>query len=186
MRPLFLADYTAEGSSSAVEAVVKFAVTYNKDAHKELAVKHYAPRLYACESVIGGREMVVMERVHGKRMCDYPLNSLPSRVFEDINHALEILHSKKLVFGDLRDTNVMILDDDSDGRTKAQFIDFDWVGENGKAFYPALINTKLIGTEYDSDVRPRGLMRKKHDDSAVAYLRERYCTKEKGSVEVPV
>ncbi|KZT05465.1 uncharacterized protein LAESUDRAFT_633945, partial [Laetiporus sulphureus 93-53] len=165
MRPLFLADYTHEGSSSAVETVVKFPVTYNKDAHRMLADKNYAPKLYTGVPVIGGREMVVMERVYGKRMCDYPRNSLPNSVFEDIKGALEILHDLKLVFGDLRDTNIMIVEGDGEGKTKvrATLIDFDWVGEDGRASYPALINMKLVGTEYDSDVRARGLMRKQHD-----------------------
>ncbi|KZT05420.1 uncharacterized protein LAESUDRAFT_656082, partial [Laetiporus sulphureus 93-53] len=179
IRPLFLADYTPEGSSSAVETVVKFPVTYNKTAHKMLADKNYAPKLYVGVPVIGGREMVIMERVYGKRMCDYPRNSLPNSVFKDSEGALQVLHDLKLVFSDLRDVNVMIVEGDGEGKTKvrATLIDFDWVGEDGRASYSALINTKLVGTEYDSDVRACGFMRQKHDISALEFFCKKYRVK---------
>lgn len=185
MGALFLADYTPKGSETAVETVVKFAVTYNKDAHKQLAGQKYAPELYVCESVVGGREMVVMERVKGRRMCDHPLNSLPRSVFEDIARALDILHCGKLVFGDLRDTNVMILEDASEGRIGAKLIDFDWVGERGKAFYPALVNADIVGTEYDISVRARGLMHGKHDSSAFNFIYQNYYVEGKKGEEAP-
>ena len=173
MRSLFLAQYTAEGSLPE-GVVVKFALTYNKDAHKLLADRGLAPKLHSCEPVIGGREMVVMERVKGKRMYDFREHSLPTSVFDDVAEALRILHEAQLVFGDLRDTNIMVIDKGSRTEVRAQLVDFDWVREDGKGVYSAAINPALIGTELSRDVRPRGLMHKVHDTWALEDLKWRY------------
>lgn len=177
MRSLFLADYTHKGSESAVEAVVKFVTTYGTDAQHLLSAKGYAPKLYDCVPVIGRRIMVIMERVNGKPMNTFPRNSLPSSVFEDIAEALNILHARNIVFGDLRDMNVMVLDEDSKGRIGAQLIDFDWADKNGKAFYPATINPALFGLELHKDVSERELIRKEHDNYSLNHLRTHYLKK---------
>ena len=48
--------------------------------------------------------------------------------------ALELSHSRGLVFGDLHPPNVMIT---KDGEVKL----FDWAGEEGQAKYPSLISS---------------------------------------------
>lgn len=176
MRSLFLADYTPPppDPSFAVEVVVKFAVTYNVVAHKLLATSNFAPKLYTSVPVIGKREMVVMERVNGKPMCKFKRNSLPPTVFEDVKKALKILHGAGLVFGDLRDTNVMVLAKDSEGRIGAKLIDFDWVGVAGSAAYPNQVNAVFIGREFSPDVRGLGLISLAHDWHAFNYLENRY------------
>jgi hypothetical protein len=45
-----------------VSVVVKFTAKYNEGAHKLLAEEGLAPKLYACQRVIGNLFMVVMER----------------------------------------------------------------------------------------------------------------------------
>ena len=91
----------------------------------------------------------------------------------DLEKALKIIHDKGLVFGDLRDTNVMITK--SDGKVGAKLVDFDWADVEEKGKYPALINTSLIGTELDPDIGPVGFMYKKHDEYALRNLIVKYC-----------
>ena len=52
-------------------------------------------------------------------------------VWLELRRALDLLHDRGLVFGDLHPPNIMI--------TKAQkikLIDFNWAGEKGQAKYP--------------------------------------------------
>ncbi|KAI0338807.1 hypothetical protein BDW22DRAFT_1362524 [Trametopsis cervina] len=168
MRSLYLATYHDQ------EVVVKFSAKYGTDAHHAVADGTYAPKLHFCEKVIGGQQMVVMDRVNGQRMCGFPLKSLPRSVFEDVQKALKILHSKDIVFGDLRDTNVMITTS-GDGKKGAMLLDFDWADAEGKGRYPALINTELIGQELAPDISDGGLMHKKHDEYALRRLVSQYC-----------
>lgn len=167
MRSLFLAKYHDQ------EVVVKFSIGYGTDAHHAVADGTYAPKLHICERVIGGQQMVVMDRVDGKPMHEERHHSLPRSVFEDLEKALKIIHDKGLVFGDLRDTNVMITK--SDGKVGAKLVDFDWADVEEKGKYPALINTSLIGTELDPDIGPVGFMYKKHDEYALRNLILKYC-----------
>jgi hypothetical protein len=172
MRSLFLADYTAH-DQPPIEVVVKFTVTYNEHAHKLMAEHGFAPKLYSSVPMIGGRMMVVMERVQGTQMCDLRRRSLPSKLFDDIRKALDILHERNFVFGDLRNTNIMVLDRAND-KTRVELVDFDWVGIKGRDAYPACIRRSLIGTELSSGVSPCGLMEPGHDDSALQFLESQY------------
>lgn len=174
MRSLYLANLE---NGKGEEVVVKFATTYNKTAHNALAEADFAPRLYSCEPLIGCPNMVVMERVlNGMRMFDAPKNSLPRKVFEDLESALKILHDKGLVFGDLRNTNVMLTE--SDGIMKVKLIDFDWTGIEGEERYPASLNSKLITVELAPDVEKNGFMSRRHDAYALANLISLYCDDE--------
>jgi hypothetical protein len=67
MRSLFVG--TLLDGSHEVEVVVKFTATYNEEVHKLLAEKGLAPKLYACQRVIGNLFMVVMERIDGKPLA---------------------------------------------------------------------------------------------------------------------
>lgn len=142
MRSLFLANYVPPKSSKAIQTVVKFAFRYNADAHLLLAEHNYAPKLYACVPVVGGLQMVVMERVKGKRMLEEhdeyrgPRRSLPMTIFEELEKALAILHDANNVFGDLRNAKVMIVRDPQDQNIKPMLIDFDWTGKEGAKLYP--------------------------------------------------
>ena len=50
----------------------------------------------------------------------------------DIRRAMDLLHEKNLVFGDLRPPNILIKGD------TALLVDFDWCGEEGKGKYMKL------------------------------------------------
>ena len=185
MRTLFLADYFADGlppqegvvgSPAGKEVVVKFAVTYNADVHKLLAAKGLAPKLYACERVIGGMHMVVMERVDGTRMFDEPECSLPQSVFKDLEKALESIHEEGYVFGDFRDTNIMIKRYSLNGQAaSAMVVDFDWACKDGEGMYSPTINEGLIAKELAPDVYASGPMCQRHDKWALARLVEVFC-----------
>lgn len=64
MRSLYLAMYGGQ------EVVVKFTYKYSPIAHDALAARNHAPKLHACELVVGGQKMVVMDRLDGTRMFD--------------------------------------------------------------------------------------------------------------------
>ena len=182
MRTLFLADYFADGlpsekvadSSAGEEVVVKFAVTYNAHVHRLLAAKDLAPKLYACERVIGGVYMIVMERVDGIRMIDNGYESLPQDVFKELEKALESIHEEGYVFGDLRGGNVMIRR--SGGQVAPVVIDFDWACKEGEGMYPPTINKGLIGDELAKDIYAAGPILRKHDKWALAFIIDSYCS----------
>jgi len=75
---------------------------------------------------IGPLRMVVMDRITqvAKR------NAWPKGAWEQVRNAIDALHEKNLVFGDLREPNVLF----SGG--KVFLIDFDWAGKEGEARYP--------------------------------------------------
>ncbi|KAI0244944.1 hypothetical protein BJV78DRAFT_1098897, partial [Lactifluus subvellereus] len=49
---------------------------------------------------------------------------------ERVKQAIRLLHSRKLVFGDLRLPNILVKDE------SVMFVDFDWCGKAGEARYP--------------------------------------------------
>jgi hypothetical protein len=155
--------------NDCMEVVVKFTSLYNSDAHRILASKGYAPILHAVIPVCGDLFMVVMDRVCGKtiasHMQDSPQMRLPYTIYEDIQAALKLLHAQDLVFGDLRTPNIMCVD--SDAGLRARLIDFDWVGEDGVAQYPATMDSTL----QPPGAERRGVMRKVHDELALQYLK---------------
>ena len=85
--------------------------------------------------------MVIMEYVKGltlaeaKRKLD---ETTAGRVREEVEHALDLLHTKGLVFSDLCPPNVMITE-----AKEVKLIDFDWAGEYGQVMYPYLISPSV-------------------------------------------
>ncbi|KAL5632279.1 hypothetical protein ACGC1H_000325 [Rhizoctonia solani] len=142
--------------------VIKFSDSYHFEAHKLLADRSLAPKLVSqrAEPVGGDLLMVVME-LSGTSLDRY-LSTHPGldrstldRVRTDVQDALEILHAHNLVFGDLRQPNVLVTQ-----ALRGQLVDFDWCGVQGQARYPIGINTGLcwpVGVEKGS------LMFKQHD-----------------------
>lgn len=160
--------------------VVKFVRRYNEEAHKLLANFNLAPQLYYVEpkprqsfatgqTLVRRPRMIVMEYVHG----DSPWVAFPDRqgsrnFFDGIEEAIEKLHQKDLVFGDLRGPNIIVGD-----RGKVKLIDFDWCGEAGKARYPPdLNNSSSLG--WHPNVKKQGLMEKEHDNWMVVVLKQAY------------
>ncbi|GJJ14692.1 hypothetical protein Clacol_008959 [Clathrus columnatus] len=162
---LFLAYY--EGQL----VVVKFTERYHEQAHRMLADVGLAPKLYGCYHLIGGGFMVVMDYVQGQDAHHrFENTNLPLTILSDIQHAVTILHSVGLVYGDLRRVNIMTVPKPAakgdgmavDFNEGGILIDFDWVGRDGQDHYPALLNdTGEI--DWAEGVLPGGVMRKQHD-----------------------
>ncbi|KZT65274.1 hypothetical protein DAEQUDRAFT_814425 [Daedalea quercina L-15889] len=149
------------------EVVVKFTADYNAEAHRILADAGFAPVLHACVPVCDRLLMVVMDRVDGEMLWTYEHKSelVPHSVYADVKTAIERLHQHDLVFGDLRAPNILCVRTSggagSGDHWRAMLIDFDWVGTDGKSFYPAILNDQL--PDWAPGMRRRGLMRKAHD-----------------------
>ncbi|KAK7048918.1 hypothetical protein R3P38DRAFT_2506158 [Favolaschia claudopus] len=140
-----------------VQVVVKFARRYNVEAHQLLANLNLAPKLHHHCLVRGGLTMVVMEKITGQ-MASHLTMPLPSSVLRDIRQAVEVLHSRDIVFGDLRLPNIMVYH--QQGEERAVLVDFDWAADAGRGRYPATISDLSI---WEPTVAPYGTMEKAHD-----------------------
>ncbi|KIK52320.1 hypothetical protein GYMLUDRAFT_64339 [Collybiopsis luxurians FD-317 M1] len=103
------------------EVVVKFASCYGEAGHRLLAEAGFAPRIYYCgfeESI--GLWVIVMDYIQGavcnRKLIEHEKDSLSS--------AIAILHKNNLVFGDLREPNVII----TEPKGKVYLVDFEWCG----------------------------------------------------------
>ncbi|EKM51397.1 uncharacterized protein PHACADRAFT_263483 [Phanerochaete carnosa HHB-10118-sp] len=98
----------------------------------------------------------------------------PRSVFEDVDAAIKMLHAEGIVFGDLRQPNVMCVSgsraESGSGATerlRGKLTDFDWAGDDGDSRYPATVDTK----RFAAGVEWNGVMRKEHDDEMLVKLR---------------
>ncbi|KAK7022318.1 hypothetical protein R3P38DRAFT_1116409 [Favolaschia claudopus] len=143
--------------SDGVQVVVKFARRYNVEAHQLLANLSLAPKLHHHCLVRGGLTMVVMEKITGQ-MASHLTMPLASSVLRDIRQAVEVLHGRGIVFGDLRLPNIMVYH--RHGEERAVLIDFDWAANAGEGRYPATISDLSI---WAPTVAPYAIMQKAHD-----------------------
>ncbi|OCH90537.1 hypothetical protein OBBRIDRAFT_730607 [Obba rivulosa] len=151
--------------------MVKFVRTYNVEAHSLLAQMNLAPRLRHFQRLGDGLSVVVMDRVPGQSLVDVPTRS--QRVLKDIERAMEALHAHGLVFGDLRQPNIVLCQrpkeenigafDDVAGEWDqgAMLVDFDWCGKHGEGRYPPCLNTDDI--QWHPGVKRGGIMLFEHD-----------------------
>jgi hypothetical protein len=149
------------GDPAGTEVVVKFATQYNPEAHQTLADIGRAPKFYGIYHARGGLFMIVMGRVYGLPISQLSEAKMPKKlsrsVYEETKGAIEALHGRNLVFGDLRAQNIMTTDDSGE---HIMFIDFDWAGKHGESTYIATINESLWVT---GTVERGGIMLKDHD-----------------------
>ncbi|KAF8623060.1 hypothetical protein AX15_006528 [Amanita polypyramis BW_CC] len=150
--------YTATLGDTNEEVIVKFTARYNKVAHRLLAMAKLAPKLHFCDRVIGDLYMVIMERVNGKSIWQLQEEKipLPATISEEVGKAIRLLHENNIVFGDLRDPNILY--DEIEGRIV--LVDFDWPGQDGESRYPATLNPS---NAWEEEVSPYSIMRKAHD-----------------------
>ena len=122
------------------DVIIKFTACYNKEAHHLLAQAGFAPKLYFCERVIGGLYMVVMEYVDGKSLWQLRRDKIPIPpiVPKQVEAALHLLHENDIVFGDLRDPNILYVK----SKDCVALVDFDRPGKHGEDRYPATFNTE--------------------------------------------
>ncbi|KIK50948.1 hypothetical protein GYMLUDRAFT_50897 [Collybiopsis luxurians FD-317 M1] len=104
-----------------IEVVVKFALRYGEAGHHLLAEAGFAPRIHYCgfeESI--GLWVIVMDYIQGT-VCN---RKLIEHEKDLLSSAIRTLHENNLVFGDLREPNVIITEPNS----KVCLVDFEWCG----------------------------------------------------------
>ena len=120
--------------------------------------------------------MVVMEQVNGRdSYSEFRYRDLPQSVVDDMELALTKLHGARLVYGDMRRPNIMVVkkpkcqndddgeDSDSDlDEWRGLLIDFDWSGRVGVVKYPPTLNT-CGEIKWAKGVEPATAIRPKHD-----------------------
>lgn len=155
--------------------VVKFVERYGAAAHRLLAERSFAPNLLYCgdvwptDAVPGGgtpRMMVVMDYVEGQSVEETDLiDAADAReeVHGAVRAALELLHKRGFVHGDIRAPNIMIEGkddkDDKDVRKRVKIVDFDWAGIEGEVKYPL----HLADARWPEGVEDYALIKADHD-----------------------
>lgn len=152
-------------TSEGMDIVVKFVQRYNAEAHQKLASLGLAPKLLFAgdESLGDGIRMIVMEYVPGDNLYTYLSGTTETAVIDsirsDVEQALQVLHGDNIVFGDLRQPNVMVVGKEG-GKTGGMLVDFDWCGQDGIGRYPASMNDEIA---WPAGVKRGGLMHVEHD-----------------------
>lgn len=156
---MFTATAKAANDPVGRNVVVKFTPEYCPECHRLLASaqpRQLAPTLWFCERVrdVGGLWVVVMDFVEETRW--WKSSEHKARAMKDLEAAIGLLHEHDLVFGDVREPNILRTGDG------AMLIDFDWCGKEGEARYPSSI--RIDGSiRWHEGVEYRGRMMKEHD-----------------------
>ena len=155
--------------------VIKFVDRYGTEAHETLAEKGMAPQLLYYGALdgeedlrnstkegafehglyIGPLRMVIMEYIKGEPW--------PRDAREQVKKAIDLLHEKELVFGDLRRQNVLF----SGG--KVLLIDFDWAGKEKEVPYPRGLSTRVRWADKPKRLE-RKLIKREHDNVMLELL----------------
>ena len=156
--------------------VVKFVDRYGVEAHEALAEEGMAPKLLYYGTLdgqndlrasedkgrfehglfIGPLRMVIMEYIESEKW--------PEDAREQVKKAIDLLHGKGFVFGDLRQPNILF----SGG--KVFLIDFDWAGKNREARYPRGLSTGVQWAEDELEKLERQLIKPEHDVKMLGFL----------------
>ncbi|CAJ0882835.1 3592_t:CDS:2 [Entrophospora sp. SA101] len=103
-----------------------------------------------------GKFTYYIELIEERNICTL-LNAINNyeteKILQEIHSALQKLHEKELVFGDLCKSNIMI-QEDIDCMKHVKLIDFEWCGIEDQAFYPAFINHEINWPSGVSDKKP--------------------------------
>lgn len=160
---------------------VKFVTRYCERAHRFLAERGLAPRLYAVERLPGGQFMVVMEDVSEDYISLFHfIQRHPDLLSKDnegnrdlfrqrVQDCLMQLHQAGLVHADARNTNIMVKKDfGSLDNLSFLLVDFDSSGEIRQVRYPLDLNTSTVQ-------RPKGatggaVVEAEHDLQMLHYI----------------
>ena len=94
-----------------------------------------------------------MECLEAIEVIGNPLRE-EAKYAESLRRAVLALHDKKLVFGDLREPNILITKDG------LRLVDFDCSGEEGTVYYPVDISS---GIQWPNGVGGGGKIKAEHD-----------------------
>ncbi|KAF9265045.1 hypothetical protein L218DRAFT_1076036 [Marasmius fiardii PR-910] len=148
--------------------MVKFTPTYNAEAHRLLEAEGLAPKLFYHEKMAGDKARNAFAYLYDDQQIQND-GLLPRSVYYDIQKALEILHQRKIVFGDVRLQNVMVQEEQG-GRVGGRLVDFDNCDLEGEARYPVFLSR--IAVYRDAGMEPYGKMLTKHDKFLLAKLED--------------
>jgi serine/threonine protein kinase len=155
------------------DIIIKFVHRYGERAHKILWEEGLAPRLDYCGSLqldngqpsYGSLIMFVMEYIPGQSLNNAKGNmdaATKQRVRNEVWRALDLLHTRSMVFGDLRPPNVMVTT-----AHQVNLIDFDWAGDYGQVKYPCLISPSV---SWPAGVEALGVIEYAHDNEMLKQL----------------
>ena len=135
--------------------IVKFTRRYGVEAHKTLAKLSLAPKLFYHEESVGVH-FVVMEHLGSATELSDNLSEVEGGAehIERLRQAVRALHDRGLVFGDLREPNIMIAEDG------LKLVDFDWSGNQGEVRYPVGISRQI---KWPEGVEGEGVIKFEHD-----------------------
>ncbi|KAJ2994153.1 hypothetical protein NUW54_g7601 [Trametes sanguinea] len=112
-----------------------------------------APRLWHCSKDEGvGMYVVVMDRI-----ADTEERMMTEEDHATLREAIALLHEHNLVFGDLREPNVLLVKGGG-----LMLVDFDWCGQEGAAKYPGDMNDDG-SIPWAQDAEAGQLIKKEHD-----------------------
>ncbi|KAJ7086095.1 hypothetical protein B0H15DRAFT_887156 [Mycena belliarum] len=154
-RAVFRATVDSAGASRM--CVVKFAKSYNSEAHRSMTALGHAPRLLHCqrEPSVGNFYVVIAEFIS-------EITNPQPQQYESLQPALVQFHAQGFVYGELRLPNVLV---DEAGCPK--LVDFDWSGKAGSVRYPRLLNMEL---HWPPGVAPMAQITAEHDMWMLAHL----------------
>ena len=137
------------------KVVVKFVRShYGEAAHRLLASDGFAPKLINCHSLPGGWYAVVMDKLEGHSITE--TTDVSDKVKQSLRKAVNLMHEKNYVHGDLRPQNMLIVDE------TVCILDFDWADTEGTATYPPELNMDS-DCNWHPGVKPEGKILKEHD-----------------------
>ncbi|KAI9069720.1 hypothetical protein FKP32DRAFT_1616800 [Trametes sanguinea] len=169
---VFTAIALVEGSDTTHDVVVKFTHNYCEEGHRLLAdhrtpegaPRPLAPRLWHCsENADVGMYVVVMDWIG-----DTEERTMTKDDHAMLREAIALLHGRNLVFGDLREPNVLLIKGGG-----LMLIDFDWCGPEGTARYPRDMNEDG-SIPWAEDAQAGQPIKKQHDLQMLAVLASEY------------
>ena len=144
---------TYQATAGSQSVVVKFApsgTTYGSDVHDFCHKNGYAPELYGV-STMGNEytkvDVAVMPILSGQPLDQFVKGNVTTsedkrKVLKEIKKCCQLLHSQKMVHGDLHPRNILVREDN-----KIALIDFEMSGLDGKKSYPENLNMKEVWHE---------------------------------------
>ncbi|RIB23831.1 hypothetical protein C2G38_2013742 [Gigaspora rosea] len=160
------------GTKQGQKIIVKFSHKYNDYAHKVCYEIGKAPELFFVSNTINGFYMIIMGYVDGQKLydCDDLDISEYKKIIDDIGVAISHLHSKNIVFADLRDSNILVIKDEN-GTYHGILIDFDWAGTDNVEYYPSFMNPDINWPLRAEDGMK---LKKEHDMYWLDVLKKKY------------
>ena len=154
-------------NTAGTRIYVKFTRRYSEAAHRAAYDAGYAPELLAANDVYGWY-MVVTRDISWDYVLFWDLEDRQSRIEAkaQVKIAIDAIHAKGFVHGDMRDVNIMVNRHNS---RDIKIIDWDWAGRIGEARYPHNVNKHSV--DRPDGVDSCGEINADHDLSMVELLK---------------